>query len=102
MQTVTAILVTFNSAAVIGSAMASLPPGMPAIVVDNASRDESAEIAERTGATVIRRTDNAGFGGANNDGWRACSTPWVLFLNPDARLRSGALDALVAAADAIQ
>jgi GT2 family glycosyltransferase len=97
----TAILVTFNSAAVIGSALASLPGGMPAIVVDNASTDDSGAIAERMGAKVIRRADNAGFGVANNEGWRAASTPWVLFLNPDARLREGALDALLAAAEAI-
>jgi N-acetylglucosaminyl-diphospho-decaprenol L-rhamnosyltransferase len=99
--TVTAILVAYESAAVIGSALASLPPGMPAIVVDNASRDDSAAIAERLGATVIRRGENAGFGVANNQGWRAASTPYVLFLNPDARLRDGAVEVLVQAAEAV-
>jgi N-acetylglucosaminyl-diphospho-decaprenol L-rhamnosyltransferase len=97
----TAILVTYNSAAVIGSALASLPAGMPAIVVDNASTDDSAAIAEKLGATVIRRSGNAGFGVANNDGWRMASTPYVLFLNPDARLRQGAFEALAAAAEAV-
>jgi N-acetylglucosaminyl-diphospho-decaprenol L-rhamnosyltransferase len=97
----TAILVAYNSAAVIGSALASLPAGMPAIVVDNASTDESAAIAEKLGAAVIRRSDNAGFGAANNDGWRKASTPYVLFLNPDARLGSDALEALLAAAEAV-
>lgn len=97
----TAILVTYNSATVIGPALASLPEGMPAIVVDNASTDDSAVIAERMGATVIRRMDNAGFGVANNEGWRTASTPWVLFLNPDARLKDSALDALLNAAETV-
>ncbi len=46
---VTAILVTHDSAGVIGAALASLPPGVPAIVVDNASRDDSVAIAEAAG-----------------------------------------------------
>jgi N-acetylglucosaminyl-diphospho-decaprenol L-rhamnosyltransferase len=97
----TAILVTYNSAAVIGAALASLPAGMPAIVVDNASKDDSAAIAEKLGALVVRRSANAGFGVANNDGWRITSKLYVLFLNPDARLRDGALEALTAAAEAV-
>jgi GT2 family glycosyltransferase len=97
----TVILVTYNSAAVIGAALASLPADMPAIVVDNASADGSADIAEAAGATVIRRQANAGFGVANDDGWRAAATDWVLFLNPDARLREGAIDALLAAAETL-
>jgi GT2 family glycosyltransferase len=90
----TAVLVTFNSASVIADALASLPREVPAIVVDNASTDASAPIAEAHGATVIRRGSNAGFGVANNDGWRAAATEWVLFLNPDARLRPGCMAAL--------
>lgn len=96
---VTAILVSYNSSAVIAGALESLPPDCPAIVVDNASTDESAAIAEKRGATLIRRSDNAGFGVANNDGWKAATTSYVLFLNPDARLRPGCLDALLAAAE---
>jgi N-acetylglucosaminyl-diphospho-decaprenol L-rhamnosyltransferase len=96
----TTILVTFNSAAVIGEALASLPAGTSAIVVDNASSDDSADIAARYGAKVIRLDQNAGFGVANNDGIQASSTTYVLMLNPDARLRDGAVDALIAAAEA--
>ncbi|MGL4242186.1 MAG: glycosyltransferase family 2 protein, partial [Beijerinckiaceae bacterium] len=96
--TVTAILVSFNSAAVIGAALASLPPGMPAIVVDNASSDDSAAIAEAAGATVIRNARNLGFGVANNIGMRAAATEWVLLLNPDATLQPGFMGAMAAAA----
>ncbi len=96
---VTAILVSFNSAAVIGQALASLPAGVPAIVIDNASSDASVAIAEAAGATVIRSTANIGFGAANNLGLTRAGTPYVLFLNPDATLLPGCLDRLVAAAE---
>jgi N-acetylglucosaminyl-diphospho-decaprenol L-rhamnosyltransferase len=99
LQQTTAILVTYNSYTVIAGALQSLPAGMPAIVVDNASTDDSAAIAEGLGAAVIRRVSNAGFGVANNEGWTASSTPYVLFLNPDARLLPGALERLLAAAE---
>ncbi len=96
---VTAILVTHDSAAVIGAALASLPPGVPAIVVDNASRDDSAAIAEAAGARVIRSAENLGFGLANNRGIAAADTPYVLFLNPDATLAEGCLESLLAVAE---
>ncbi len=96
---VTAILVTHDSAAVIGAALASLPAGTPAIVVDNASRDDSVAIAEAAGATVIRAGENLGFGLANNRGIAAADTPFVLFLNPDATLAPGCLETLLAVAE---
>jgi GT2 family glycosyltransferase len=96
----TAILVTFNSAAVLPAALASLPVGMTAIVVDNASRDGSAGIAEAAGAAVIRNAENLGFGRANNAGIRAAATDWVLLLNPDAALTPGFMDQMAAAAAA--
>ncbi len=96
---VTAILVTHDSAGVIGAALASLPPGVPAIVVDNASRDDSVAFAEAAGARVIRNPENLGFGLANNAGLALADTPYVLFLNPDATLSPGCLDTLLAVAE---
>jgi N-acetylglucosaminyl-diphospho-decaprenol L-rhamnosyltransferase len=97
---VTAILVTYNSAAVLPRALASLPLGMPAIVVDNASTDDSAAIAEAAGAMVIRNAANLGFGAANNAGMQAATTDWVLLLNPDAALKPGFMPAMAATAAA--
>jgi len=97
--TATIVLVTHDSAAVIGQALASLPNGAPAIVVDNASTDDSAAIAERHGSTVIQLPTNVGFGMANNAAVATITTPYVLFLNPDATLRPGCLEILVAAAE---
>jgi hypothetical protein len=69
------------------------------IVVDNASSDGSAEAVRSAWpqALVIANQRNAGFSRACNQGWRAGSAPLVLFLNPDAELRRGALTALARA-----
>jgi N-acetylglucosaminyl-diphospho-decaprenol L-rhamnosyltransferase len=99
MASTTAVLVTYNSAAVITGALHSLPADTTAIVVDNASVDDSAALAKATGAHVIRQAENAGFGAGCNAGIFAATTPYVLLLNPDARLRPGALEQLVAAAE---
>jgi N-acetylglucosaminyl-diphospho-decaprenol L-rhamnosyltransferase len=47
---------------------------------------------------VIEAGANLGFGRANNLGIDAATTPWVLVLNPDARLAADALQALADAA----
>lgn len=67
-----------------------------AVVVDNASRDGSAEMV-RAGFPEVRllaRTDNPGYGAASNQGIAACRAPYVLLLNSDTRLRPGTLAAL--------
>ena len=55
------------------------------IVIDNASRDGSAEmIAERfTRAKLIVNSENQGFAKANNQGMRIARGRYVLLLNPD-------------------
>ena len=56
------------------------------IVVDNASRDDSARLIERRFPDVwlIRNAVNVGFGRANNQALEFCSAPFVLLLNADA------------------
>jgi N-acetylglucosaminyl-diphospho-decaprenol L-rhamnosyltransferase len=96
---VTAIVVTYDSAGVLPACLDALAAeGVPAIVVDNASGDDSAGIAERTGATVIRNARNEGFGRAMNIGVRAAQTEFCLLTNPDLTYQPGAVAALVAAA----
>ena len=50
--------------------------GIEWIVVDNASTDGSAELAESLGATVVRLSKNVGFGAANNVGIELASAQY--------------------------
>jgi N-acetylglucosaminyl-diphospho-decaprenol L-rhamnosyltransferase len=70
------------------------------IVVDNGSADGSDGAAEALGARVIRNEMNLGFAPACNQGAAAARGRYVLFLNNDAVLPAGGVDALIAFADA--
>lgn len=83
---ITAIVVAYQSGAVLGRCLGDLAAaGLPIIVVDNASRDESRTIAEAVGARVIVNASNQGFGRAMNQGVAAAETPYCLLINPDIR-----------------
>jgi len=53
------------------------------IVVDNGSTDNSAAVAARAGASVIRLGSNTGFSHAVNCGIRAVDAEWIVILNND-------------------
>lgn len=69
------------------------------VVVDNASSDGSAERvrAQFPAAHLLALQDNRGFVGGNNLAYQALPnvSRYVLLINPDARLRPGALAAMV-------
>jgi GT2 family glycosyltransferase len=94
------VIVSYSSEATLPATLDALPQDSLAavVVVDNASPDDSAEVARRHGADVIRQ-DNVGFGAGNNRGNEALSCALVLFLNPDAVLYEAALSRLVAYLD---
>jgi GT2 family glycosyltransferase len=94
------VTVAYNSAAALRGMLASVPPGLAVIVVDNASRDDSAAVAVAAGARVIRNAANLGFGAGCNIGMDAAETEFVLLANPDTRLDAAAIARLVTAADA--
>ena len=99
MSPVTAIVVAFDSAHALPECLGALmADGVPALVVDNASTDDSAALAEGRGARVIRNPRNEGYGRANNIGARAASTEFLLVVNPDCTVERGAIAALVDAA----
>ncbi len=95
---VTAISVAYNSAAVLPGLVASLPPGVPLTVVDNGPDDGLRDWAAAQAVSVIVAPENLGFGRACNLGAEPCSSEFLLFLNPDARLEPDALTMLLAAA----
>lgn len=97
--TLEAVVVAHDSAAVLPACLAALArAGVPATVVDNASRDGSADLAARLGARVIRSGRNEGYGRANNRGVAEATSRHVLIANPDVVLDEGAAAELLAAA----
>lgn len=96
---VTAVVVAFDSAHALPDCLAAIArAGIPAIVVDNASADDSVAVAERHGAVVMRNELNQGYGRGNNIGIRAATSEFALIVNPDLVLADGAVAELVAAA----
>jgi GT2 family glycosyltransferase len=66
------------------------------VVVDNSSRDQSAEAVCQAypEVNIIRNESNLGFGAACNQGIRATGAPFILLLNSDARLTGESFHAL--------
>ena len=91
------VVVTYESAVDLPACLQSLPGWVRVIVVDNASKDESATIAERFGATVVRNATNRGFAAAVNQGVALGDGELVLLLNPDAVVDEANLNLLVEA-----
>ncbi len=71
-------------------------------VVDNASVDDSAAMvrARFPSVCLIENRDNRGFSAANNQAFAQSRGRYVMMLNPDTEVRSGALETLVAFMDA--
>ena len=85
------VIMTYNSERVLPACLKSIPQGYSAVVVDNASKDSSPEIAKSLGASLIVNARNLGFGTACNQGAKALATSHVFFLNPDATLAPDAV-----------
>lgn len=96
------VIVAYQGVADLPVALASCAlhaPGVPLVVVDNASSDGGPELVRSRFPEVrlLVRRDNLGFGGGCNEGIRyarAAGADWVLLLNQDAELQPGALDTL--------
>jgi glycosyltransferase involved in cell wall biosynthesis/GT2 family glycosyltransferase len=98
-ERVDVVVVTHNSAGHLPSALDALPAGAAVVVVDNASSDDSADMARGLGARVVTNEVNAGFAAAANQGAALGDRPVIVFLNPDASVSAGDLRRLVDALD---
>lgn len=84
------------------SALAADAGAAEITVVDNASTDGSVEMlhGEFPGVRLIANRENLGFARASNQGIKASSGRYVLLLNPDCIVHSGAFAAIVRFGDA--
>lgn len=96
---ITVVIVTFNSASVIRQCLESLYGIERLIVVDKASKDDTVRIAHEScpQAQIVVNEANSGFGRACNQGLQRAHTSFVLFLNPDATLEPGFVNAMALA-----
>ena len=102
---VSAIVVNYNAGGDLRLALQSIADegetSWEAVVVDNASTDDSAaHVFEFARARLIRNSANVGFGQAVNQAVAVTTAPLLLLLNPDCRLERGALAAMRAVLDA--
>ncbi len=86
------IMVTYNSASRVADCLSAIRNqrlvSAQVIVVDNDSHDLTAEIVTKSqpDATLIRNTQNLGYGAAVNSGAAAAHSEYLVILNPDVTL----------------
>jgi glycosyltransferase involved in cell wall biosynthesis len=78
-------VITRDAAAQLADCLASVPFADEIVIVDSGSRDDTVQIARRSGARVIER-EWPGFGAQKNFAVSAASHDWVLCLDADERL----------------
>jgi hypothetical protein len=98
MLPVTVIVPAWNRstrlAATLASVAAQRPPPAEVIVVDDASADDTADVAANLGARVVRHDRNRGIAEARNTGVREATQPWLALLDHDDEWLPGHLAAL--------
>jgi N-acetylglucosaminyl-diphospho-decaprenol L-rhamnosyltransferase len=103
---VTVVIVTYQSAGVLPECLASLPLGMEGVedwtiaIADNGSDDGALDLARELlpGVATVQLGRNAGYAAGINAAISAASPPdAVLVINPDIRLRQGAVALLLGA-----
>jgi GT2 family glycosyltransferase len=100
------VIVAYRSRELLRRCLDSLrahPPGCPMklIVVDNDSRDGTAEMvaSEYPEVDLVASATNLGFAAATNLGASRGQAPYLLALNPDTAVTEGALDTVIAVLD---
>lgn len=98
---VTVVTVAYNSAAVIGSCLEALADAPHILIADNASSDDSADVARRTApqAEIVATGANLGYGRGANAALEKVRSEFALLVNPDAIVDADCVARLVACAD---
>ena len=101
MAGVDVVVVTYRNANTVASAVEPLAgiEQFRVLVVDNASGDDTLDLLRKLPVETIALDENGGFAHGCNVGTAAGTNPYVLFLNPDARLEPAALTALASELD---
>lgn len=101
------VVVNYNAGDFLTRCVASVFDGagglsLDVLVIDNASRDRSVRraVEEHPRMRLIENPDNRGLSAAWNQGAAATDAPWILFLNPDAEIWAGDLEAFVKVGEA--
>jgi len=104
---VSIVIVSFNTRDLLRECLQSLEKECAGVtkevfVVDNISRDQSADMVEREFPDVhlIRSDRNLGFAAANNRAFPCCKGRFVVLLNSDAFLKEQAIQRAIAYMDA--
>jgi N-acetylglucosaminyl-diphospho-decaprenol L-rhamnosyltransferase len=99
------VIVNWNSRNLLRQCVRSLPAALAesfklnrVVVVDNASRDGSADVLETdcVPIKVVLNIKNRGFAAACNQGASGSKADYLLFLNPDTRLNARSLEPALA------
>jgi N-acetylglucosaminyl-diphospho-decaprenol L-rhamnosyltransferase len=100
---ITVVVVTYNTAHLLDRFFTSLRKAarglqLHCVVIDNASRDDSADMARRDSPShlVLQNSVNVGFGRANNQALSFLKGSYVLLINPDAFVSPDTLEKTIA------
>lgn len=96
---ITVVIVTWNSSTLLpklAETLNELEPICDVVVSDNSSTDQTCEVLKEIlpWVRVLNNRENGGFGYGNNRALEICETPYVLFLNTDARISASSMEAL--------
>jgi N-acetylglucosaminyl-diphospho-decaprenol L-rhamnosyltransferase len=96
------VVVAYNSRETLRSCVAAqvADPRAAVVVVDNASPDDALDTIADLDVSIVQAARNGGFSAGCNLGLAAGDAPYVLLLNPDARLEPDALTRLLGALEA--
>jgi glycosyltransferase involved in cell wall biosynthesis len=94
------IVITRDEEANIAECLASVGFAGEIVVVDSASTDSTAHIAQQAGAKVVSTADWPGFGAQKNRALALATKTWVLSIDADERVTPQLQDEIVAAIEA--